>query len=146
MTLFTGIDSDSGMLVCFVLIIVVTALLSILWIRGKPPLARAVVNVRLSLLSLGLFLVILCMQVPPTAALGSYGYPDRIADIESPAKLLVLLQDYNRTLVRVTDTLRYSLIVFAAWFLGLVFNLAQLGQLAARSDTSVSSPKPSKQE
>lgn len=71
----------------------------------------------------GVIMVVLWLSLPSTPSLSTFGYPDSIENINSQEKLLNLLQDYNRALVRTTEVVHWLIFIGMFWILMSVWQL-----------------------
>jgi hypothetical protein len=94
--------------------------------REQDPLRRALTLIKLNLAIVGAFSLFLWWQLPITAVLNSFGYPQAQADIQSAKSLLPYLQESNRALVRTTQVLSYFIFLFVWWFLATLFDLSKI--------------------
>ena len=78
--------------------------------RAAGPLARAVASIRITMLSFSAAALLLLFSLPSTSDLSSFEYPKTLQQISEPARMLELLQAYNRAIVRTTEVL--SLFIF----------------------------------
>jgi hypothetical protein len=125
------------MFAAFIVAIPVTILLSKRAAKGKGPLESGFIAVRVSILGFGIILCGLYISLPMTPVLSTFGYPADLHDINSPEKLLVLLQEYNHAIVDTAKTIRYFFVAFAAWFLGSMYALGTFSQIASRTTASI---------
>lgn len=72
-------------------------------------------KMKLSLVLFGIYSLVLWLCIPSTPALETFGYPETVNDIKSNEQILKLLQDYNKTIVRTTEVLKWFLFGFI-WF------------------------------
>ena len=69
-------------------------------ISGSDPIKRAWSELKWSTISAGSMLLVLWLALPETVVLSTFGYPADLGAVSQPQRLLSLLQDYNRALVR----------------------------------------------
>lgn len=89
------------------------------------PIRRAWNEFRLSLIPTGVILILLWLALPSTPSLSTFGYPADPEVIGQPKRLLGLLQDYNRALVRTTEVVNWVIFVMVWWFISSVYSLAK---------------------
>jgi amino acid transporter len=79
-------------------------------------------------IALGLGAVVLCLWflLPMTPTLSTFGYPEKIEQIDSPEETLRYLQGMNRALVRTIDVLHLFLFLFIWIFLAAIYGLSKL--------------------
>lgn len=68
----------------------------------------------------GVLMFIFLFSLPSTPSLASFGYPDNNEDIQNSKKLLHLLQDYNKALVKTTEVLHWMIFITVFWFVSVV--------------------------
>jgi hypothetical protein len=73
----------------------------------------------------GLLLGLLWLSLPSTPSLRTFGYPIDVAAIKGEAKVLHLLQEYNKAIVRTTEVLQWFLFLFIWWFLVTLYGVAK---------------------
>jgi hypothetical protein len=61
-----------------------------------------------------------------TPTLSTFGYPEKIEQIDSPEETLRYLQGMNRALVRTIDVLHLFLFLFIWIFLAAIYGLSKL--------------------
>lgn len=93
------------------LAVIISLVAHFLFVRGKSGLEKDLAWVRNTIVIAGCLMLFLWFSLPSTPVLGSFGYPKTVADIEDPAKLLKLLQDYNEALVRTTSILHWFIFI-----------------------------------
>jgi hypothetical protein len=89
------------------------------------PIKRAWSELRWSTISAGTILLVLLSALPATPVLSTFGYPADLGAVSQPQRLLSLLQDYNRALVRTTEVVYWLLFIFVWWFLVAVYSLSR---------------------
>lgn len=94
--------------------------------KTGDPLRDNVKNVQIMFIVTGVVLAVLWLSLPSTPSLSSFGYPETVQDIGSQEKLLKLLQDYNRAIVRTTEVVHWMLFVFMFWILAAVYQLLEV--------------------
>jgi hypothetical protein len=94
--------------------------------RENEPFLRAWTNFRLSLLATGSILILLLFALPSTPSLSTFGYPSDLERVTQPNRLLGLLQDYNRALVRTTEIVHWFIFVIVWWFISSVYSFAKV--------------------
>lgn len=90
---------------------------------GKSSTEKSVESFKLSLLFIGVISVVFYLCLPNIPVLSSFGYPESYENINSNEKLLKLLQDYNKAIVRTTEVLQWFLFLFIIWFVAPLFAL-----------------------
>src|SRR5262245_48793402 len=80
--------------------------------RETRPVARAVASIRTTALAFCAAAVVLWFSLPSTPVLSSFGYPQTVQQISEPVRLLALLQEYNRAIVRTTEVLSLFIFMF----------------------------------
>lgn len=120
-----GLDKIS--LVWIVLPFMVAGIFYSKIVRHKTgdPLRDSIKNVQIMFTMMGVLLFVLWFSLPHTASLGTFGYPETVEEIGSQEKLLELLQEYNRAIVRTTEVVYWMLFVFMFWMLMSVYQLLQ---------------------
>lgn len=78
-------------------------------------------KMKLSLLLFGIYSLVLWLCIPSTPALETFGYPETVNDIKSNEQILKLLQDYNKTIVRTTEVLKWFLFGFIWFFMTNIY-------------------------
>lgn len=94
--------------------------------KEPDKLTKAFKLLQLNVVITGAFFLALWLILPSTPSLGTAGYPGSVETIQSPERLLELLQAYNRALVRTTAVLHWFILVFVAWFLLSIYNLCKV--------------------
>jgi hypothetical protein len=72
-------------------------------------------NLEIATIMTGAVLLVLWICLPQTPSLSTFGYPEEVADINTPEKVLKYLQRYNDALVRVIDVVKFSLFIVIFW-------------------------------
>jgi uncharacterized protein YggT (Ycf19 family) len=93
---------------------------------GTDPIKRAWTEFRLSIIATGSILILLWFALPSTPSLSTFGYPTDLAIVSQPKRLLSLLQDYNRALVRTTEVLHWVIFVMVWWFISSVYAFSKV--------------------
>jgi len=75
---------------------------------------------------LGVLFVVLVFLLPATPSLGTFGYPETTADINSQEKVLKLLQRYNTSLTRTIDVVFLMLSTLAFWFMAAIYTFVNI--------------------
>ena len=83
-------------------------------------------NLQIMITMTGVIMVVLWLSLPSTPSLSTFGYPDSIENINSQEKLLNLLQDYNRALVRTTEVVHWLIFIGMFWILMSVWQLLKV--------------------
>jgi hypothetical protein len=78
---------------------------------------RAWMNFKLTAIGSGIVLVILWLALPSTPSLSTFGFPDGLDAVTDPRRLLRILQDFNRALVRTTEVVGW-LMFLLIWVFG----------------------------
>lgn len=78
-------------------------------------------KMKLSLLLFGIYSLVLWLCVPSTPTLETFGYPETVNDIKTDGQILKLLQDYNKTIVRTAEVLRWFLFGFIWFFMTNIY-------------------------
>ena len=102
-------------------------------LRGRDetdPVKRAWREFRLSVFATGSILILLWFLLPSTPVLSTFGYPQDVEIVRQPTRLLSLLRDYNRALVRTTEVVYWFLFVMVWWFISSVLFFAKALTLA----------------
>lgn len=94
-------------------------------ISDTDPIKRAWLELKWSTISAGSLLLFLLLALPGTAFLSTFEYPADLGAVSQPQRLLFLLQDYNRALVRTTEALYWVLFIIVWWFLTAVYSLSR---------------------
>ncbi len=93
--------------------------------REQDPMMRAWKQFKLSIIAISSILVLLWFMLPSTPALSTFGYPQDIEVVNQPARLLNLLRDYNRALVRTTEVVYWLLFIIVWWFMSSLHSFAK---------------------
>jgi hypothetical protein len=80
--------------------------------RDADRLEGAVAGLRVLVLAFSAAALVLWFSLPSTPVLSSFGYPKTVSDLSPPGRLLTLLQDYNRAIVRTTEVVHWFLFLF----------------------------------
>lgn len=91
--------------------------------QDATQLDKAIQHFKTTSIVFGFLLVILWLLLPSTPGLSTFGYPENISAIKGEAKLLNLLQEYNKAIVRTTQVLHWFLFLFIWWFLTTLFGV-----------------------
>jgi hypothetical protein len=102
----------------------------------NDPLLRAWTEFRLSLLATGSILILLWFALPSTPSLSTFGYPADLERVTQPNRLLGLLQDYNRALVRTTEIVHWVIFVMVWWFISSLYSFAKVLTMRIRQRDS----------
>lgn len=94
--------------------------------KTGDPLRDSVKNLQVMITVTAVVLVVLLFSLSPTAVLGSFGYPHELEDINNQEKLLELLQDYNKAIVRTTEVVYWLLFISVFWILTAVYQLLKV--------------------
>ena len=86
---------------------------------------KAVVYFKVTSIVFGVLVAILCLSLPVTPVLKSFGFPKDVLAIRDERKVLYLLQEYNRAIVRTTEVLQWFLFLFIWWFLTTLFGVVK---------------------
>ncbi|MBA5791860.1 hypothetical protein H1R17_11595 [Flavobacterium sp. xlx-214] len=78
-------------------------------------------KMKLSLILFGIYSIVLWLCVPSTPTLATFGYPETVNDIKADEQVLKLLQDYNKTIVRTTEVLKWFLFGFIWFFMTNIY-------------------------
>lgn len=78
-------------------------------------------KMKLSLILFGIYSIVLWLCVPSTPTLATFGYPETVNDIKGDEQVLKLLQDYNKTIVRTTEVLKWFLFGFIWFFMTNIY-------------------------
>lgn len=78
-------------------------------------------KMKLSLVLFGIYSLVLWLCIPSTPALETFGYPETVNDIKSNEQILKLFQDYNKTIVRTTEVLKWFLFGFIWFFMTNIY-------------------------
>lgn len=121
-----GLDKIS--LIWIILPFIIGAVVYTKIVRHKTgdPLRDSVKNLQVMITVSGVVMAVLWFSLPPTAVLGSFGYPHEIQDINSQEKLLELLQDYNKAILRTTEVVYWLLFISMFWVLTAVYQLLKV--------------------
>lgn len=87
------------------------------------PLRDALQNLQIMLLMASVIFMVMWLLLPSTPSLSTFGYPDTVEDINSQEKILRLLQDYNKAIVRTTQVVNGLLFILVFWILLAVIQL-----------------------
>ena len=118
------------LLSAFVLIAIVSLFLN--WylksknIKGK---AKGLATIKFNIYIYLFLCFILWFSVPSTASLSTFGYPYGIEHIGTDEKLLDLLQEYNRVIVRTTQVLHYFIFFTAIWLASIFLSYTRLSKI-----------------
>jgi hypothetical protein len=114
----------------FIVWLTVSLAVRVRYRNQADPVARAWNEFKLSISAVGVLLIVLWFSLPSTPSLSTFGYP---ADLDAlrPERLLRLLQDYNRALVRTTEVVYWLVFIFAWWLLSSLYSIARA--LASRT-------------
>ena len=93
--------------------------------QNNTELNKAINHFKISSILFGGLLLILWLSLPLTPTLSTFGYPDDVSEIRSDVKLLHLLQEYNKAIVRTTEAFRWFLFLFIWWFLTTLWGVAK---------------------
>lgn len=119
--MFPGINTAYLLLPAIVLIVILNLVFRRRSRALRNPIQRALIELRIGLGFSGAFAILLWFLLPSTPVLSSFGFPDSVQDVQPPERLLKLLQDYNRALVRTTDVVFWFLFVFVWWCLSSIY-------------------------
>lgn len=89
-------------------------------------LRDSIKNVQTMFLMTGAIFFVMLLLMPQAAVLSSFGYPETVEEINSPEKVLKLLQDYNKVMVRTTEVVYWMLFIFIFWLFMSVQQLLQI--------------------
>jgi len=86
--------------------------------RETPPLAKALASIRTIALAFGAAALVLYFSLPSTPVLSSFEYPKTLQQVSEPARMLELLQAYNRAIVRTSEVLSLFIFLFVFVLIG----------------------------
>ena len=92
--------------------------------RARQPLEAALASFRIAGLAFCAAAVVLAFSLPSTPVLASFGYPRTLERIGEPWRLLQLLQEYNRALVRTTEVVYWFIFIFVFQLLASMITIA----------------------
>lgn len=72
-------------------------------------------NMETAFLVSGALLFVMWFFVPFTSSLSTFGYPEEVADVDTPEEVLKYLQRYNDAIVRTTDIVKWTLFIIIFW-------------------------------
>jgi len=78
-------------------------------------------KMKLSLVLFGIFSVVLWLCLPSTPSLETFGYPESVNDISTDNKILKLLQEYNKAIVRTANVLHWFMFGFIFFFMSNIY-------------------------
>ncbi len=82
--------------------LIITATRNKLYKQNINEFDKAIAQLKVSSIVVGVLLMILLFLLPSTPSLSTFGYPEKLSDIKTDEKVLHYLQEYNRALVRTT--------------------------------------------
>ena len=109
--------------------------------RATGPLARAVASIRITMLSFSAAALLLLFSLPSTSDLSTFEYPKTLQQISEPARMLELLQAYNRAIVRTTEVLWLFILLFVSVLVGSTMSIISIAR--ATEALSGMMPQPS---
>jgi hypothetical protein len=124
--MLTDIPLTSILLPAIVILVAVSLFLRFRSRGESEPLIHAWKEFRISLLATGSILIFLWLALPSTPSLSTFGYPADVDRVTQPARLLSLLQDYNRALVRTTEIVHWVIFIIVWWFIASVHSFAKV--------------------
>ena len=104
------------------------------------PLRDSIKNLQIMMLVAGAMFVIMWLLLPSTPSLSTFGYPETVEDINTQEKILKILQNQNKAIVRTTETLQWTLFILTFWIIAAVAPILKLwkekieGELATKHD------------
>ena len=94
--------------------------------RGKAnPIARAWDALKAETVVFSIVFVVLLLSLPGWPALTTFGYPDSVEEVETPAKVLAYLQDYNRAIGRTVQVLFWFMLFLVGWIGSAFYGFAK---------------------
>lgn len=93
--------------------------------RIKNELSKAIANFKATSMAFGFLLFVLLLLLPHTPALSTFDHPKSFSVVKDEAKLLQLLQTYNKALIRTTQVLYWFLFLFVVFFLTSLYGIAK---------------------
>jgi Na+-driven multidrug efflux pump len=102
--------------------------------QNTTEIRKAINYFKVVSITFGSLVLVLFLLLPSTPSLSTFGYPDGTAEINNQQKLLHLLQEYNKAIVRTTEVVFWFLFLFIWWFLTALYAVAK-----SFSDTSADS-------
>jgi hypothetical protein len=109
--------------------------------RETRPLVRAVASIRTNTLAFSAAAVVLLFSLPSMPVLSSFEYPKTLQQISEPARMLELLQAYNRAIVRTTEVLWLFILLFVSVLVGSTMSIISIAR--ATEALSGMMPQPS---
>ena len=93
-------------------------------------------ELRISLEVIGFMGVVLWFLLPVTATLSTFGYPDTVGAIEDSSRLLRVLQEYNRALVRTISIVHFFILLVLILLIGPLYRLSKVKTLKTSHPSS----------
>lgn len=72
--------------------------------------------------------VVMWILLPHTATLSTFGYPETAEDVNTPEKVLKLMQKYNQVITRTTEVVHWTLFLLAFWFMATLIGVANVAK------------------
>lgn len=89
-------------------------------------LRDSIKNLQIMIMMTAVMCAIMLFLLPFTPGLSSFDFPYDLKDIDNQQKLLNLLQEYNRAIVRTTEVVFWLLFILVFWIATSVYQLLQL--------------------
>ena len=101
------------------------------------PLRDSLKDVEIMLIGFGVIIFIAVLALPITPSLSTFGYPETLEDIGSQKKMLHLLQEYNKAIVRTTEVLHWMLFAAGIWVIGTLYKLISIMRIKREKKLSI---------
>lgn len=72
--------------------------------------------------------MVLWLLLPSSSSFSTFGYPETADEVNTPEKVLKLMQKYNHAISRITEVLYWTLFLLAFWFMGTVMGVANVAK------------------
>lgn len=89
-------------------------------------LRDSIKNLQIMIIMTAAISLVMLFLLPITPGLSSFGFPYDLEDINSQQKILNLLQEYNKAIVRTTEVVYCLLFIMVFWIATSVYQLLQL--------------------
>lgn len=121
----------------FLPVIVIAGIYAKLIKRDKgDPLRDKLKDVEIMLIGFGVIIFIGVLALPITPTLSTFDYPETLEDIGSQKKMLRLLQEYNKAIVRTTEVLHWMLFIGGIWLISTLYKLVNVMRINRESKLS----------
>ncbi len=72
--------------------------------------------------------MVLWLLMPYMSSFSTFGYPETVEDVNTPEKLLKLMQKYNHVITRTTEVVHWTLFLLAFWFMATLIGVANVAK------------------